>query len=335
MICFVVDLVASETLSEIIGAIYWHCPRYQRLCCESFAWRIDGYDPRSLSLCGCVKDVVTLVCVCVDVTVEAACLPWATTQNFVKTDVKYQIHTPLPLNRPSSRIVASLCMSLGWILPLGTWWQETGGATPPSISLIDRYTLGGPMSLRGFQDFGVGPQAQGRRSEKQDTSTLSPKHTAFPSLTTAHGGKEDFTLTPTATQQGIPSPRDTGDTDWNALDLQEQGSAVGGLTKITLLGLVSAPIPFFGLDEQGFRSFLFVNMGSLGQGQWLAPTNGSYDWQQQWRGLFGVPRASVGGGISWNFANQMRVECTYALPLVVGEEDRLKQVQLGIGLTLL
>ena len=95
---------------------------------------------------------------------------------------------------------------------------------------------------------------------------------------------------------------------------------VGGNTKASLMVSLHCPVPLRAMAESGCRSFVFLNCGSIGRGA----SSGS---------VFGFPRLSVGLGGSFALG-PARLECTYSLPLLRAEQDQLKQVQIGAGLTL-
>jgi outer membrane protein assembly factor BamA len=121
--------------------------------------------------------------------------------------------------------VASFALNLGAILPLGF-----GGATSsgPAVPLSDRYTLGGPFSLRGFNPHSVGNQAPGSTA---DVPRKSP-----------------------------------GTVDLGGYDPESAGRALGGCTRSSLLMAISVPVPVVDLAKAGGRAFLFANVGSLGNG---------------------------------------------------------------------
>ena len=66
---------------------------------------------------------------------------------FFKNELSWQSNVPLPLG-----IVAQACVTAGHMTPIG-------GNKATTIS--DRFVLGGPMTLRGFQMGGVGPHSDG------------------------------------------------------------------------------------------------------------------------------------------------------------------------------
>lgn len=45
-------------------------------------------------------------------------------------------------------------------------------------------------------------------------------------------------------------------------------------------------------------------------------------------------RASIGSGISMSFQNIVRLEATYSVPILLSSNDRLKDFQLGVGLSI-
>ena len=95
---------------------------------------------------------------------------------------------------------------------------------------------------------------------------------------------------------------------------------IGGNSKASLMVSLHCPIPLRAMATSGCRSFVFMNCGSVGGGSASSSA-------------FGFPRLSVGLGGSFALG-PARLECTYSLPLIHAEQDQLKQVQIGAGLTL-
>lgn len=189
--------------------------------------------------------------------------------------------------------VASLAMNIGAILPLCR--DCRGGASGPLVPLVDRYTLGGPFSLRGFDLHSVGNQAEA---------------CAFPTISP---GK-----TPT---------KGTGGEDFSVYDADAAGRALGSLSRGSLIAALSVPIPVVDIAKAGGRAFVFANVGGLGGADCPGTVAGS--------SVFGAPRVSIGGGFAFNFASQARIEVTYSVPVHCTPRDQINTFQFGIGLTIM
>lgn len=119
---------------------------------------------------------------------------------------------------------------------------------------------------------------------------------------------------------------------------------MGGDTKSTFLAFLSVPIPIPALATTTLRAFWFVNAGSLGNSNYwkvrvLEKLKGGQTYQtSELKGrsspLFGYMRASIGSGISMSFQNLLRLEATYSVPILSSQNDRLKDFQLGVGLSI-
>ena len=88
-------------------------------------------------------------------------LPPGTTK-FAKFDVQAQTHkvlTPIRLDGQPG-LIFSLCYSVGILQPLSLSSSKGSMlASADESRLIDRYHLGGPLALRGFDLYGAGPRA--------------------------------------------------------------------------------------------------------------------------------------------------------------------------------
>ena len=88
-------------------------------------------------------------------------LPPGTTK-FAKFDVQAQTHkvlTPIRLDGQPG-LIFSLCYSVGILQPLSlSPFKGSMLASADKSRLIDRYHLGGPLALRGFDLYGAGPRA--------------------------------------------------------------------------------------------------------------------------------------------------------------------------------
>jgi outer membrane protein assembly factor BamA len=106
--------------------------------------------------------------------------------------------------------------------------------------------------------------------------------------------------------------------------------SLGGDARFNLLATLSVPVPVPQLATM--RAFVFANAGAISNLNSGLMNSGIYS------GL--VPtfpsqlRASVGGGFSASFADSIRMECTYAIPVLKAPQDQLKSFQLGVGVTI-
>lgn len=84
------------------------------------------------------------------------------TAKFAKFDVQAQTHrllTPIRLDGQPG-LILSLCYNVGILQPLSLDpFKNSLFARPDKSRLVDRYHLGGPLSLRGFDVYGAGPRA--------------------------------------------------------------------------------------------------------------------------------------------------------------------------------
>ncbi len=135
--------------------------------------------------------------------------------------------------------------------------------------------MGGPLSLRGFENCGVGARSY---------------------------------------SQGGVAPVNT--------------DSLGGDSRASLLAMLSVPVPYQGMAAAGARAFAFFNAGSIG------PDNYFNKGQSNSVPFFGYLRASVGGGMSMSFNNQIRLETTYSIPLVKARQDSVRGFQIGVGFTI-
>lgn len=208
--------------------------------------------------------------------------------------------------------VASVAVNAGVILPLGRGSRGTRATTSDGTSigsvipLADRYTLGGPFSLRGFDLHSVGNQAPACAPRTDSSAKIMP---------------------------GKATGKAPGIADLIGYDPKEAGRALGGSTRASLLATVSVPIPVVDIAQAGGRAFLFANVGCLGNGftGGFTTTGGGVTIGHCWS----TPRISVGGGFAFNFASQARIEATYAIPVYCNANDNTNKFQFGIGLTIM
>ena len=190
-----------------------------------------------------------------------------------------------------------------------------------SVPLSDRYHLGGPHSLRGFDLHGVGPRYPHDNPQyitDTTTPTITPTTTAA-STTTSTTGKGTATSTTTPT----PKKAVTNTISFPHLPLFDKspisplGFSTGGYSKCNLLALLSIPVPLKATGL-GARLFAFINLGGLGDYKDLASNitysnlNRSGDDVRGGGGggrrpFFGDIRASVGGGVAIPLGGVARV----------------------------
>lgn len=116
----------------------------------------------------------------------------------------------------------------------------------------------------------------------------------------------------------IPAHQSTGDA--------HPTDSLGGDLRSTLLATLSVPVPVPLLAKSQLRAFTFINLGmisSLSRVSSSAPAFG-----------LGALRASVGGGFSLAAAESIRLETTYAIPILSAPQDQLKKFQIGVGVTI-
>jgi outer membrane protein assembly factor BamA len=161
------------------------------------------------------------------------------------------------------------------------------------------------MSLRGFENNGVGPRSYIDNIEK------------------------------------IKNKMNNNNNVQNSVDLNSLGDSLGGDSKSSLLVSLSVPVPIQILAQNKARAFLFLNLGSLGH---------LYDWRKalilrsngdkssvintEKNPFFGYTRCSIGGGLSFLVAQQLRLELTYSIPILKSIQDNCKNFQLGISLNI-
>jgi outer membrane protein assembly factor BamA len=227
--------------------------------------------------------------------VEVALAPG--TSRFIRTDVLFELHRKLFAAKPSVSdgkdspgfITGSLCVAYGTTRPLGMLSTETQHLSTANIStssqtgavlgvpLSDRFYLGGPLSMRGWQRAGVGPLS-------------------------------------------MPYRRDDSPTD-------RPGDALGGLTRLSLVAMLTTPFPILFPSSENLKSFTFMNAGLLLPHSFfpLAPLSATP--------LRPFLRVSSGVGLSYALG-PARLELTYTLPLILAPHDNVKSFQLGLGMSM-
>jgi outer membrane protein assembly factor BamA len=100
---------------------------------------------------------------------------------------------------------------------------------------------------------------------------------------------------------------------------------LGGDLRAALLATLSVPVPVPFLAKSQMRAFVFANAGVLSNV--TAASSGAPVFHP------GAVRASVGGGFSIVAAGAIRLEATYAVPVLSAPQDQHKSFQLGVGMT--
>ena len=216
-------------------------------------------------------------------TTTELCLPPGTTK-FVKSELTLQKHATLgPPVLEQVGLVGSLVGNLGVIMPLGilgflrgtnkTIHRDTQGPVVAEpglhVPLSDRFTVGGPMNLRGFDMHGIGPRS--------------------------FGGRERY-LTPGGYQVNPDQ----------AIGNHPVGDAIGGVGMATASAILSVPVPIPSETRKfaGIRAFSFASLGVIASpASWAKFFNSSGSGSassvaESWC----VPRVAVGGGFSVAFA---------------------------------
>ena len=194
---------------------------------------------------------------------------------------------------------------LGLAAAFGAASPSTAGAAPFRAYLTDRYHGGGALSLRGFDGYGIGPRAVPSPSPTPSSSFALPAPSPSPA-TAAKAAKEEPGAGP------VP-PSVAG------------GEALGGFTKLGGLFLLSAPVRIKALGPDAARTFVFLNVGSVGLGHARCAATDPF---------FGHLRASVGTGVALSIGSNVRFELSYAVPVLRARHDVIKPFQIGVGLSI-
>jgi len=291
--------------------------------------------------------------------VELATHPGNT--HFLKTEVTSQYHRtfyPFGLRKseqlPDTGITLSLAGNIGLMIPVAYYvtslWRNlfdhekitvsTASADndlhhhhdafvlPKPSYISDRFYLGGPLSLRGFDIHGVGSRA---------SHTIHHHHNHQ-----SNGQISNY--------------------DNRGLSLGgDSRSAFLAMIAVPFPVSWSKAIPI--LQSLQLRSLYFFNIGTLGNSdywswQHLHPTtkqlianrlpnshhhahsNHHVSNSRHVQGLissslFGHMRASVGTGISCNLGSSIRLEATYSIPFLYNSHDVLHPFQFGIGMSIM
>ncbi|KAJ1453597.1 surface antigen-domain-containing protein [Pelagophyceae sp. CCMP2097] len=220
---------------------------------------------------------------------------------FAKAETSLQAHAPL-WNTPAGGVVAlSLAARVGAALPLpqilGGYPQNghaNGHAHKHFLHAEDRFYLGGPTSLRGFEVCGVG--ARDAAAEALEHRPLRPL--------AALGRLARWLRRLPAAAAAAPQPA---------------RRAAGAAAVYSLTAMLTAPAPNAFLAEAGVRPQLWAQVGGLVDA-----------WSKN--ALAASPRCAVGCGIAWAPSNLARVEVNYAWVLRCDRVcDSTNNFQLGIS----
>lgn len=194
----------------------------------------------------------------------------------------------LTVSLPDTTAFLSLGVGAGVMAPLGR-----GAAGSPS-SISDRFFLGGPASLRGFDISGVGPAAERRQRQPPP---------AMPS-------------------EGAKSPSQSG-----SVGARPQYDFLGGDMYATAMAAVNFNLPFASTTALGLRGHVFMNVGNTvllaGMGRPLNEALGNFR-----RGI----RCTTGVGIVLPIPGMGNFEVNYCCPLRFQATDRVHHgLQIGFA----
>jgi outer membrane protein assembly factor BamA len=178
------------------------------------------------------------------------------------------------------------------------------------------------MALRGFTAYGIGPRAQ--------NNIIAADGLIVTGTTSNNLAGDNIASSATsATAPGTNSTATARSIVPYFHDEQRPGNAFGGLCKFSVLGMLSAPININALGPDGARAFIFMNAGSVGMAHMrnIHPNGTNVP-------FFGHLRASVGTGLAITVGPAVRLEMTYAVPLLKAPHDATKSFQLGVGLSI-
>ena len=222
---------------------------------------------------------------------------------YVRADISLEKHSTLLASKsnPSQRIVGSLCGSFATtrVLDFTSLW---------STDISDR------------DDNNVHINGKGERKlcHMSDRLFLGGP-LSLRGLNLNGAGPRSFRRSPTdsaSIEPGLMSkPPDVGD-------------ALGGLTKITALAALSSPLPFSHQAAESIKTILFLNGAVLLPHTVFplaAPNSATHS------DLLSCLRLSVGAGLSYSMG-PVRLELTYALPLLTSSHDNTKSFQIGVAL---
>lgn len=106
--------------------------------------------------------------------------------------------------------------------------------------------------------------------------------------------------------------------------------AIGGVTRFAGYTILSTPLPFKFENSDSFRAFAFANYGALlPLPTW--PLNTALNTSTV--DILNNLRVSVGTGFTFGLG-PIRLEITYGIPLIGGQDDKQKKFQFGFGLSM-
>ena len=268
-----------------------------------------------------------------EATVEVALPPG--TAHFAKAEVTWQHTVPLgPRVLGQTGLLCTLAGNAGLLLPFAALFpgRKAAGSNSPIYSsqqqknmrtyLVDRFTLGGPLGLRGFDLHGVGARSG---SGREHVAGAGPGGVAAADSRSA-SASNGTAAAAAAAAASLSSPADS----------------LGGISKASLSAVFSVPLPFRDLAHvlDGVRAIGFVCVGSMGSPAFWPRWRHNRDCGNDPRlgalpglPLFGMPRVSVGGGLCLALNGNMRLELTYSVPVTKTRHDLVRPFQLGIGWT--
>ena len=194
----------------------------------------------------------------------------------------------------------------------------------------DKFYLGGPLGLRGFDRCGVGARA---------APTADPAPAPAPAATGGPAAPQrapsvllrawrDMRGTDASPDLPLPLARvassDGGDGDDADASLPFAGAAAGGTLFYSAAALLSAPLPA-NPGASGFKAHVFANCGALLDADLVQSSPNALA-----RDLLKETRASAGVGLSFAPANFARVELNYGWVLRSMPCDLVKRLQFAI-----
>ena len=197
--------------------------------------------------------------------------------------------------------------------------------------LADRFLAGGPMTLRGFEHAGIGPQAS-RPAPPPSPPPAAPSIETAPAPRAPRGGLIE------ALGAWRPGGRPTrGPVGRTAAAASERSTdALGGDLHYSAAALLSAPLPHASLG--GARAHCFLNAGSLvggaGAGAGAGTGAGVMGMGATFEELLSTTRLSTGVGIVATPASMVRFELNWCWLLRHEPGDRTRRAQFGFGMGL-
>ena len=256
---------------------------------------------------------------------------------FVKGEVSAQHTISLgPKILGEHGLVCTLSATAGLLVPFAafTSGKKTTGQDGHSSQqqrnlrtyLSDRFVIGGPLNLRGFDPCGVGARSVGGREYLKgvDGSPSVSKTTAVDANSSDGAKSADPSIMDNIMERSLTGPK---------------GDTLGGVSKLLVSAVFSAPLPFKDLSEnsvfRGIRAIAFVNAGAMGSPDYWARRRYNLDNNNSLPSVpvLGPLRMSAGAGFCVNFMGNARMEMTYSVPLLKAQQDITRPFQIGVGLT--